>query len=266
MLTVESLRRQLGELPPGALVDVSIGDDRTDAAAISCLPADGDQPARVIIGAAMTTRAVALERIREAMFGQGPDTPWSPDTLDEIALALRDAGLAPEDTTTQQEQEASWTPRVAALVERLNAAGYEELLDEMLHDMHGGKEAADINNGGYQAQVEAAFRALGPDAAEDQIENLLVQIQRSHPLATPDVPAGISCVVACRNASGEPDFYFCRVECPPDRVEEGAHHETAENAARDNGYEGPFVVFDEHDGPEWLFEQFAWATASTHQA
>jgi hypothetical protein len=97
MLTVQSLRRQLADLPDSAVIDVSIGQDRTQAhVAISFEPAEGDQPARVIIGAALTPRAAALEHIREALFGQGPNTPWTPDTLDEVADALREAGLAPE--------------------------------------------------------------------------------------------------------------------------------------------------------------------------
>jgi hypothetical protein len=66
----------------------------------------------------------------------------------------------------------------------------------------------------------------------------------------------IKCVVACRNASGESDFYFCKVECSED------HYELAEDSAREEGYEGPMVVFDENDGPDFLFDHFVWESAS----
>jgi hypothetical protein len=73
----------------------------------------------------------------------------------------------------------------------------------------------------------------------------------------------IKCVVACINASGESDFYFCQVACSPEEYDEGAHYEAAENLAATEGYEGPMVTFDENDGPSWLFEHFVWDSALT---
>lgn len=71
------------------------------------------------------------------------------------------------------------------------------------------------------------------------------------------------CVVACFNASGEPDFYFCKVECEQDKYNEGTHYELAEDAAEGEGYSGPMVSFDENDGPDFLFEHFVWDSADT---
>ena len=76
----------------------------------------------------------------------------------------------------------------------------------------------------------------------------------------------INCVVAATNASGEPDFYFVKVRCSRDQYcgeDGGAHYDAAKTAARDKGYEGEMVVFDENDGPRWLFEHLVWASAST---
>ncbi len=73
----------------------------------------------------------------------------------------------------------------------------------------------------------------------------------------------IKCVVTCHNASGEPDFYFCKVKCSQEQYDDGKHYETAQSKAAEQGYEGDFVVFDENDGPAWLFERFVWETAST---
>jgi len=73
----------------------------------------------------------------------------------------------------------------------------------------------------------------------------------------------IKCVVACRNAEGASDFYFCKVECSQDEYDVGKHYEIAEEQAADEGYEGPMVVFDENDGPNFLFDHFVWESATT---
>ena len=72
----------------------------------------------------------------------------------------------------------------------------------------------------------------------------------------------IKCVVACRNAEGASDFYFCKVECSEAEYDVGDHYDVAEQSAEDEGYEGPMVAFDENDGPEWLFDHFVWDSAS----
>lgn len=71
----------------------------------------------------------------------------------------------------------------------------------------------------------------------------------------------IKCVVACYNASGEPDLYFVKVDCHPDDYENGGHYEMAEGAATEEGYSGPMVVFDEIDGPSGLFSLFTWESS-----
>lgn len=68
----------------------------------------------------------------------------------------------------------------------------------------------------------------------------------------------VKCAVACFNASGEPDFYFCRVECEQDEYDVGAHYDAAEDDAAGEGYSGPMVSYDENDGPAFLFEHCVW--------
>jgi hypothetical protein len=48
----------------------------------------------------------------------------------------------------------------------------------------------------------------------------------------------IQCVVACRNAMGEPEFYCVTVECTVDQYENGDHYDAACAQAEDEGYEG----------------------------
>ena len=76
-----------------------------------------------------------------------------------------------------------------------------------------------------------------------------------------DTEKRIKCVVACHNAAGESDFYFCFVTCAANEYDIGRHYEIAEDAAEGEGYGGPMVVFDENDGPDWLFERFDWRQA-----
>jgi hypothetical protein len=67
----------------------------------------------------------------------------------------------------------------------------------------------------------------------------------------------IKCVVACVDASGCPALYSCVVEVEQDEYDEGDHYEAARDTAGDDGYEtNKSVVFDENDGPDWLFEKF----------
>lgn len=60
-----------------------------------------------------------------------------------------------------------------------------------------------------------------------------------------------------------PDFYFCKIECTQEEYDNGEHYELAAEAALVSEAYDPdnVVVFDEHDGPAWLFEHFVWSTA-----
>ena len=67
------------------------------------------------------------------------------------------------------------------------------------------------------------------------------------------------CVAANANASGEPDLFFCTVECTQVQHDEGDTYEMAKDIARDNDYEGPFVAFSEDDAAgKRLVENFKW--------
>lgn len=72
-------------------------------------------------------------------------------------------------------------------------------------------------------------------------------------------------VVAATNAGGEPDLYFCKVDCAEQDYQLGWHYEAAKNAAKDNGYEGEMVAFDENDPPKPLFNLFNWDSATVYQ-
>ena len=74
----------------------------------------------------------------------------------------------------------------------------------------------------------------------------------------------IRIVVAGTNANGEPDLFFCRVICRQEQYDKGEHYDAAADTAIQNGYESPFVIFDEHDPPKALFNLFAWDNASDH--
>jgi uncharacterized protein YneR len=73
--------------------------------------------------------------------------------------------------------------------------------------------------------------------------------------------AKFKCVVACTNANGSPDFFPCVIECTRAQYDNGFHYDAAKDAASEAGYENltQAVVFDENDGPLWLFANFAWA-------
>lgn len=66
----------------------------------------------------------------------------------------------------------------------------------------------------------------------------------------------IKCVVACFDSQGKPTFFPCIIECTEQEYEIGEHYCMAREKAREAGYENSMVVFDQHDGPKWLFERF----------
>lgn len=71
----------------------------------------------------------------------------------------------------------------------------------------------------------------------------------------------VRCVVAAMTANG-PDFFFCKVRCSLDDYNNGVHYEIAEDAAENDGFDGPMLAYDENDGHDWLFDHFEWDSAS----
>lgn len=71
----------------------------------------------------------------------------------------------------------------------------------------------------------------------------------------------VRCVISALNASGVPDFCACRVLVTQDQYDNGDHYDAAKTAAEEAGYESIGLIYDENDGPEWLFEHFNWSKA-----
>jgi hypothetical protein len=59
-------------------------------------------------------------------------------------------------------------------------------------------------------------------------------------------PRDVRCVVACRNANGEPDLFFCKIHCTTEQYIRGNHYTRAKLVAEEEGYE-PKLVWDEFD-------------------
>lgn len=70
--------------------------------------------------------------------------------------------------------------------------------------------------------------------------------------------------VAATNANGEPDLYFCKVECSTAAHIQGVAYEIARIAAAQHGYSGDMVVFDEYDPPKALFTLCEWEKAAAY--
>lgn len=71
----------------------------------------------------------------------------------------------------------------------------------------------------------------------------------------------VKCVVAGCNANGDKDLTFVVVNCSEEQYANGDHYNAAEDWARESGYEGPFVSFDENDPPR-IFDNFVWSSAT----
>jgi len=111
-----------------------------------------------------------------------PDKPWAPDTLDDIAQTLAKYGLVPTGVlpASGRTPQNGLSEELERLVERIEEAGDEEILNEVVHDLKGA-EASAINNGGARAQVEYLASRFGSSGeAARQIRELLAD----------DAPAG----------------------------------------------------------------------------
>lgn len=83
-------------------------------------------------------------------------------------------------------------------------------------------------------------------------------------LNPPPAKKSVRFVVAATNASGESDFYFCKLICSQYELDEGNAHDMAMLAAREQGY-SPNLAYDcDNETPgKALAELFVWDSAST---
>ena len=70
----------------------------------------------------------------------------------------------------------------------------------------------------------------------------------------------VKCVVTCRDARGVPALYPCVITCNAEKYDAGDHYDMAKAMAEDAGYENVGIVYDENDGPAWLFDNL-WPAA-----
>ena len=73
----------------------------------------------------------------------------------------------------------------------------------------------------------------------------------------------IRMVVAGQGFDG-PDLYFCKLNVSDYQIENGLHYEYAVSHAKEHGFEGEMVAFDENDNPKPLFQLFNWESASVY--
>lgn len=73
----------------------------------------------------------------------------------------------------------------------------------------------------------------------------------------------VKCMVSCRNADGEPDFHFVKVNCTKEQYNNGDHYTAAKYSAIKEGYEDIGLVYDENDSAgKALTQLFEWKSAS----
>lgn len=63
----------------------------------------------------------------------------------------------------------------------------------------------------------------------------------------------IRCVVSCVTADGTPSFFPCEVEVTQEEYNNGSHYDMAKDMAFEADFEQCGVVYDENDGPTFLF-------------
>lgn len=64
----------------------------------------------------------------------------------------------------------------------------------------------------------------------------------------------VRCVVSGLNANGRPDFFGTVVDVDFEGYNNGEHYDIAVARAERAGFEEVNIVYDEKDGPAWLFD------------
>lgn len=64
----------------------------------------------------------------------------------------------------------------------------------------------------------------------------------------------IRCVVSCTDSNGAPALFPCTVETEFPYYNDGLHYEEAQEYAKSQGYSNIGIVYDENDGPQFLFD------------
>lgn len=57
----------------------------------------------------------------------------------------------------------------------------------------------------------------------------------------------IAVAVVGRNAAGAPDVFVTEVAVTPTQYNDGAHYEMAQSKAEAEGFDGPFIAFDQYE-------------------
>jgi len=72
----------------------------------------------------------------------------------------------------------------------------------------------------------------------------------------------IKMMAAVVNASGEPDFFFCKVKCNDDEIDNGEHYDAARALAEEEGYEVRLVYDQMDSGGQAIQHIFCWDSAT----
>ena len=62
----------------------------------------------------------------------------------------------------------------------------------------------------------------------------------------------LAVVTACVRADGTPDFALTEVEVTAEEYADGVHYDLTEERLKEDGFEEPFVHFDEDEAPGFL--------------
>jgi hypothetical protein len=78
----------------------------------------------------------------------------------------------------------------------------------------------------------------------------------------------IAVVSACMSCEGTPTFMLYEVEVTRDEYDNGVHYSLVEAHLADDGYEEPYVHFDERESPPFLLpavREYLGLPAAKHQ-
>jgi hypothetical protein len=124
--------------------------------------------------------ADVVTRLQKYLYYDEGDKKWTPefdygsDTLDAVHTIMANAGLVPAEGAGPTNEQ-----RIEALVEQLEEArnrkgeDVQYAVDDLIYDHCGtSKKWSNVNNQGFQGQVEALVEAVGVEETEKLVKDV----------------------------------------------------------------------------------------------
>ena len=125
-------------------------------------------------------------------------------------------------------------------------------LDRRIHKLQSRLEEERKSLARWMTRLKRAFHTV--EKVQQRITRIGTSAQPTKGVTMSALPEQrtITVVSACMNADGTPGFVLNTALVTADEAANGRHYELVEQQLLDDGYEEPFVHFDQNEAPDFL--------------